>query len=230
MKNPRGIQLTPELIEKHQLSTTKPASDSLFWKLWNANKDIAEKALNTKFVQGIKNGNLDPGKYGAFNVSDAYYCFHGAEDYGSAVERGTHPALKDFLSQKMKSYNDYNDGLVKSWRLKDGSGIVPTDVCKAYSDFERRVATTEDPIYCIIVMLPCEYLWYWLGDTLNPPTKGNLYASWITGNLYSDGAYGMGNFLELYQQKYPEGIDEAKAMAIYKQAITFEYQNFQTAL
>ncbi len=230
MKNPRSLQLSPELIEKHQLSTAKPSKNSFFWKMWNANTAIAQKALNTKFVQGIKNGNLDPGKYGAFNVSDAYYCFHGAEDYKTAVKRAKHPALKDFLRQKQQSYQKYNKSLKDSWRLKDGSSVVPTKVCKAYSNFERKVASTEDPIYCLIVMLPCEYLWYWLGDQLNPPKKDNLYASWITGNLYPEGGYAMGNFIELYREKYPNGINEKKAMRIYQKAITFEYQNFETAM
>ena len=59
---------------------------------------------------------------------------------------------------------------------------------KNYSEFESNVAAHEDPIYCLIVMLPCEYLWAWLGAQQSPPAPGNLYAPWITGNNEPSGA------------------------------------------
>ncbi|HAA12424.1 MAG TPA: TenA family transcriptional regulator [Cytophagales bacterium] len=224
MKSNRRITLSSETIAKHELSTEPPAPDSLFWKLWKANLQVAEEALNTDFVQGIKAGTLSPTTYGGFNVSDAYYCFRGAEDYATAVSRAEHPVLKAFLQQKHDSYQSYNETFPDTWHVKDGDSIVPTEVCQQYSAYETQVVSTEEPIYALVVMLPCEYLWAWLGAQLSPPAAGNVYADWITGNDYPSGAYAMGNFLEAWRQKY--GIDEAKAMDIYTKAITFEYQNF----
>ena len=161
------------------------------------------------------------------NVSDAYYCFHGAEDYSSAAEQATDQTLKAFLLKKYHSYQAYNATFPQTWHIKDASGVVPSDVCKAYSDFERSVASNEDPIYCLITMLPCEYLWVWLAEQLSPPVSGNVYASWITGNSDPSGAYTMGNFLHAYGQNHT--IDESKALDLYRQAMTFEQQNFATA-
>lgn len=210
-----------------QLSTAVPAKDSLFWKLWNSCRQTAEKALNTEFVQGIKNGNLNPVQYGGFNVSDAYYCFKGAEDYLTAANKAEHPVLKAFLMKKHDSYESYNNTFPSTWHVKNGESIVPSTVCSEYSAFETQVVSSEDPIYALIVMLPCEYLWTWLGAELAPPASSNLYADWITGNNYPQGAYAMGNFLEEYRQQY--GIDEDKAQKIYAQAMEYEYQNFAIA-
>lgn len=227
MKNNRAIRLDTSFIEAHQLSTSSPHEDSLFWKMWNMCTDIAEHVLQTDFIQGIKKGTLDPVVYGSFNISDAYYCFHGSEDYLKAATKASHPTLQAFLSKKHSSYQQYNETFPKVWRVKDADGIVPSETCKRYSDFESHLASLEDPIYALIAMIPCEYLWAWLGTQLSPPTAGNLYAPWINGNNSPDGAYAMGNFIESYRQEYP--IDETLAITLYTQAMNFEYENFQSA-
>lgn len=224
MKNPRSIHLDKELIKTHRLSTNPPPKGSLFWKLWNACTPIAEKALRTSFIQGISAGTLDPVKYGGFNVNDAYYCFHGAEDYQLAADKCDEPHLKAFLTKKYESYEKYNAAFPTTWHIKDASGVVPSDVVEKYSSFERTVVANEDPIYALIVMIPCEYLWAWLGAQLSPAKPGNLYASWITENNDPSGAYAMGNFLNDFQQHHE--VDEEKAMRIYAQAMSFEQQNF----
>lgn len=176
---------------------------------------------------GIKNGTLNPVIYGGFNVSDAYYCFHGAQDYLAAESRADDETLKAFLLKKYQSYQKFNDTFAAIWHIKDANGIVPSEACKNYSEFESNVATDEDPIYCLIVMLPCEYLWAWLGAQLSPPVPGNLYAPWIKGNNDPGEAYAMGNFLNEYQQSHT--IDTNKAIQLYTQAMNFEQQNFATA-
>ncbi len=227
MKNNRTIKLDNNLIAKHKLSTAPPPPDSLFWKMWNVCTSIATKALNTNFIQGIKEGTLDPVTFGGFNVNDAYYCFNGAQDYFTAQSRTTHPTLKAFLLKKYNSYQNYNDTFPKVWHIKNAEAVVPNDVCKQYSDFESHVALYEAPIYTLIVMIPCEYLWAWLGAQLSPPSPGNLYASWINDNNYPDGAYAMGNFLDAYQKTHP--VNETLAKKLYTQAMTYEYKNFQNA-
>jgi thiaminase/transcriptional activator TenA len=227
MKNNRTIKLDKNFIVEHSLSTSPPPQDSLFWKMWNACINIANSALNTNFIQGIKTGTLDPVTYGGFNVSDAYYCFNGAQDYLAAESRATDLTLQAFLLKKYNSYQKYNETFPKIWHVRDATGVVPSDVCKQYSDFESNVASHQDPIYTLIVMIPCEYLWAWLGAQLSPPTSGNLYAPWINDNDYPDGAYAMGNFLDEYQKTH--SVDEALATELYTQAMTYEYQNFNTA-
>ncbi len=229
MKNPRKIVLTNEMIKKHKLSTQPPPQNSLFWAMWNASEEIAQEALGTEFINGIKNGTLDPVTYGGFNVSDAYYCFNGADDYKTAYDKATDSVLKFFLEQKYKSYKAYNKDFPTTWRIKDASGVVPTNTCKEYSEFESAIAGGKNSIYTVVAMLPCEFLWYWLASQISPAREGNLYAPWISGNDDPHGAYVMGNFLNAYQTAYPDSIDNALAIQIYKTAMTFEFKNFQSA-
>lgn len=219
--------MSDAFINEHKLSTKAPPKDSLFWTLWNSCEEIAHQALATDFVQGIKAGTLDPVKYGGFNVSDAYYCFHGADDYLKAASKATDPTLKAFLTKKYNSYVSYNNTFPKTWHVKNAEGIEPIDVCRDYSEFERQTVSKLAPIYCLIVMLPCEYLWAWLGAELAPPTKGNVYAPWITGNNDPSGAYAMGNFIDAYQKTKP--IEYSMAQMIYAKAMTYEFNNFQAA-
>ena len=135
---------------------------------------------------------------------------------------------RGFLKQKHDSYAKYNDTFSQTWHIKDASSVVPTKVCQEYSEFETSVASQNEPIYTLVAMLPCEYLWAWIADQLKSYTSGNIYASWITGNDYFDGAYAMGNFLSAYQKNH--SIDENLAMQIYQKAIEFEFQNFKTAM
>ena len=111
------------------ISDQPPPDNSLFWKLWNKNKDIAEKALNTSYIQGIKNGTLSPENYGSYVVNDAYYCFKGGEDYDKAVKRTDDADLKDYLSKKAESFKKYNQDFVKKWHIKDAASVVPIKVC-----------------------------------------------------------------------------------------------------
>lgn len=219
-----------------------PPKDSIFWTLWNdpKSKEHAEEALDTDFVKGIKHGNLDPVQYGGFNVSDAYYCFNGAEDYFRAVDRvDEYPygvlemaeTLRFFLIQKGQSYKKFNEETFpKIWRIKDASGVLPFDATKDYSDFEKKVATEEHPIYTLFVMLPCEYLYYWLAHSIQPDIGDtNLYSEWITGNLHPGGAYAMGNFLDEFMKENPGVINIDKAIEIFIKAMGHEAKNFAAA-
>ncbi len=228
MKNNRSINVDANFIARHGISTQRPSDNTLFWRMWDACLDTAHNTLNTRFLQGIRNGDLSPLVYGGFNVLDAYYCFHAAQDYVRAASKADDPTLKAFLQRKYSGYQKYNETFPAQWHIKDASGIVPGETCQRYSEFESRVASTEEAIYCLISMIPCEYLWAWLGKELSSfASERNLYAPWIRGNNDPNGAFAMGNFLEHYCQHHV--IDENKAQRLYRQAIEFEYQNFATA-
>ena len=226
MKPTKRIAPPPDFYTSHNISTKAPPKDALFWTLWNACTDTAEKALKTDFIQGIKAGDLSPDHYGSYTVMDAYYCFEGADDYKAVSQRAEDPALKALLDHKYQSYHSYNNYFHTTWGLKDAASINPNDAVKAYAALESKVCQTEDPIYTLIVMLPCEHLWYWLSDKIKDHVNGNLYGFWIKGNLDPKGAYAMGNALESYRQKYPDRVDESKALDYYQQAMNGEYQDF----
>lgn len=234
MKNTRGLIDHESLIKKHNLDTAVPPPGSLFSKMFDACRDVAEATLATGFLQGIRRGDLDPTIYGGFSISDIFYCYRGAADYGIASKRTTDPILQDYLRKKQESYDHYNSALCRSWKLSGPQSIVPTPTAIKYSDFEISVASGKaeegavcDPIFALIVMLPCEYLWAWLAAQMAPPDPANIYASWITANNNPGGAYAMGNFLQNYASRH--SVDEKLAIKIYRTAIEYEYRNFHSA-
>jgi thiaminase/transcriptional activator TenA len=131
-----------------------------------------------------------------------------------------------FLMQKYNSYQKYNATFPSIWHVDSTASIVPFGVCTEYANWETSIAGDAqlDPIYIVIAMLPCDYLWAWLAAQLAqlPPTPGNLYAPWITDNNSPKGAYGIRNFLVHYSGE----IDPAIANTIYQTAINYELQNF----
>ncbi len=46
-------------------------------KLFSESMDLANEALDTQFIQGIKAGTLDPTVYGGYTVQDAAYVYNG---------------------------------------------------------------------------------------------------------------------------------------------------------
>ena len=226
-KKSRQVAPKPSWYQEHGISTDPPPSDSLFWTLWNNNLSIATKALETPYIQGIKNGNLDPNHFGSYTVMDAYYCFEGADDYKAAADRATYAPLKAFLTHKHQSYSSYNQQFAQQWRIGSAQCLLPNAAVQEYSQLEKRVCSEEDPIYALVVMLPCEYLWYWLSDQIKEAaTPENLYAFWINGNLYPDGAYAMGNVIDAYMKEFPGKLDPLKAQEFYGGAMTGELNDF----
>jgi thiaminase/transcriptional activator TenA len=235
MKHKRHISLDDAFTKQYALSTASPPEDSLFWELFKNAHSIAEEALQTDYIQGINSGTLDPNVYARYNISDAYYCYRGPEDYKAAVQRAKDPVLKAFLQKKQESYANYDASLPQLWRVQSSAGITPSKVCKEYADYETAVATgtlpllkdIQDPVYTLIVMLPCEYLWPWLAQQMRP-NHANLYNFWITGNNDPSGAFKIGNFIHQYEQSH--SINHEVANEIYQQAMTYEYLNFKTAI
>ena len=237
MKNKRQISIDDAFTGQYALSAASPPKDSLFWELWNNCKSIGEEALKTDYIQGMKNGTLDPNIYTRYNISDAYYCYRGPEDYQAAIQRAEDPILKAFLQKKHDSYVKYDASLPDAWRVKSVASIIPSPVCKEYADHESAVARgtykaladkgITDPVYTLIVMLPCEYLWGWLAEQMLPTTKGNLYNFWITDNNSTKGAFTIGNFLHEYNKHHP--IDRDIANEIYQKSMNYEFLNFKTA-
>lgn len=230
MKNPRRIALTKTDLLSAEFNTDPPPPDSIFWNLWNSCASIAKQALATPYIQGIGSGSLDPNVFGGFYVNDAYYCFNGEQDYCEASKAATDPNVKTFLQQKYLSYSRYNEVFPTIWHVSSAQCAIPNQVTADYSAFETSVAASAvagkfDPVYLLIAMLPCEYLWAWLAQQLAAKRfPNNVYQAWIDDNADPSGAFAMGNFLASYQ-----GLNQYMAHDFYSKAMQFELDNFLVA-
>lgn len=219
--------LSLDTIKEQGLNIDPPPPDSFFFKAFNANIKAAKDTLSTTFIQGIKNGALCPDNFGAMTVLDAYYCYNGAKSLELALSH-TDPKgeadLYTLLKQLYISYSEYNQAFLKVWHIEKSESVIPTATCKGYADYERKIANAYPPIYTLVVMLPCYYLWYWLSDQIYKSRVNNIYGYWIEGCHSANTAYSIGNFIESVKT-----FDEKIAMPIYQEAMNFEYKNFNEA-
>jgi thiaminase len=74
-------------------------------------------------------------------------------------------------------------------------------------------------------MLPCYYLWYWLGYSLKEKMGNKMYGFWIEWNQSPRSAYAIGNFIADWQAAR-KTFDEALAFNIYEESMDFEYRMF----
>lgn len=220
-----------QFIKEQGLSVDPPSEDSFFFRAFNANIKVAEQSLNTKFIQGIKNGNLSPDNYGALTVLDAYYCYNGATSFQIALQNTdekAEPQLAALLKKLTESYEAYNKTFLDVWHLLNADCVVPTETCKNYAHHERIVANYYAPIYTLVAMLPCYYLWYWLSDQIYSFRENNLYGYWIEGCHSSSSAYTIGNFIDEWMRA-GKPFSEDAAMRFYADSMKYEFGNFDEA-
>lgn len=228
----RNFYIDPSKLKKRPAQQTMVYEEPLYIKLVKdpAAIEIMNQVLETDYFKGILSGRLDPNDYGGLAVEDGYYCFKGADDYAASAAGCEDDTLRDFLTQKGVSYNEYNETYHTDWHIRDAYGVLPDDPIKNYADYEAYVSGSLPSIYTLVVMLPCEYLWWWLADQLIQKgiTSENLYYFWVEWNYNATGPTGamqMGEYLEAYRNN----IEDDKALDIYLEALNYELSIFQNA-
>tara|TARA_B100000212_G_scaffold225878_1_gene171498 strand:- start:183 stop:398 length:216 start_codon:yes stop_codon:yes gene_type:complete len=56
-------------------------------QLWDKNRDLAYASLNSKFVQGIKNGKLPKKNFQSYIAQDYFFLESFARAYGLAISK-----------------------------------------------------------------------------------------------------------------------------------------------
>ena len=98
-----------------------------------------------------------------------------------------------------------------------------------YAELESKVATDPayHPIYCLIVNLPCHYLWAWLAKKISSKNQSiNLYQFWINENKDPSSSFKMGNYIDHWMKEHPGVVDEETANDIYSKAMEYEFKGF----
>lgn len=215
-------------------NSNPPPKDSYFWRLWEANKATANQVLNSKFVQGIKQGNLDQRIYQASMLNCEYFNVSAEKVYKDACQRAdiSNKDLQKYLKLRSEECAKYKQSTGNVWHFNDNQqdssekNMKPMQVTQDYVAHESDIVTNYDPMYALIVMLPRAYLWAWIGQQLSPSKPGagygpdNQYKSWITENNNPDCAFLMGNFIE----KYTNSINYDKALKLYTKSIQYELE------
>jgi len=205
------------------LSGISPSTDSeqslfgeLLWKSVML-KNYPDDAYRTTFIQGIQNVNLRPNNYGAYMIQDAIYLLRASKYFlilnNRANEEITNEEAKPltdkndnlinwykelatFAYDRATSYNSYWENMKKTWNIKNPDEIRLNEAVTAYLHLQRDVFESKkvNLIHCLIVMIPCERLWPWLGrkadtimtNVLGDNKKDTLYYFWINDNARLD--------------------------------------------
>jgi len=234
MRSPRRIDFDHHALKPIPLNDkAPPPEDSIAWRLWLACQDIAQEALTSDYIQGIKNGDLNPNNYGQYTVQDAVYSHHGQDDYQTLEGRASaegHPELAAFAKARYESYVSYNAETFKAWHVKDADALALSEAAQHYVDFEHRIANEWEPIYGIIAMIPCDQLWAYLATELkNDAGSGNLYSFWINENADWGGAYRLDNFIDDWLAEHPDVYDWDSALFVFRSCMTCEANFFRSA-
>lgn len=146
---------------------------------------IRNAAKESKFIQGMASGTLDPDDYGGYMVQDAAYCFNAVEAFDHAAKQMQlhgKPEFSLLYRVQSESFKQYNQEFVKTWRLKNTDSVVMGPAADMYVGYESALSR-QHPKFLAIAMLPCTMLWPWIaGELIGSVNKKNPYYGWFEDN------------------------------------------------
>ena len=200
---------------------------SISKKLWESHSDLAYRCLKTKFVQGVKTGDLPRKQFQEYIAQDYFFLESFARAYGLAVSKAKDKKNIKIVSELLSGVSDeliLHETYSKQWdiNLKTNS-IKPAT--KKYTDFLKEVSINSTFIEIMSAMSPCMRLYSWLGKKLVNTNLSNPYRDWIL--TYSDESFDklaikVENIIDECSDSY--NIDQVNFL--YKKAMELELEFF----
>ncbi|XP_038068553.1 uncharacterized protein LOC119737947 [Patiria miniata] len=221
-----SAELTGTKIDSRE---SGPVNVQLSEWLWRGSESraLAQKALHSGFIKGIKSGLLDPRHFGSFFVQDAVFCFHVVQHLKIALQKyPSDSTLTAVLQEQIRTNEKYTRDLFQQWHIANPNGILLGKAAEEYVKFEREVAEDMSPLYLLIAMLPCEKLWSWLAMELQYEISAtNVYRFWVDDHVSIDPV--LATFIDENAGRY--NVDLDTAMFIYQKALYWEGEFFESA-
>tara|TARA_B100000700_G_scaffold323685_1_gene427967 strand:- start:3860 stop:4486 length:627 start_codon:yes stop_codon:yes gene_type:complete len=196
-------------------------------KLWENNYNLASLSLNTKFVQGIKKGDLPKTKFQEYIAQDYFFLESFARAYGLAVSKSKNKKNIKILSGLLSGVSEeliLHETYAKKWDIDlTNNSIEPAT--KNYTDFLEEVSIDLSLIEILCAMTPCMRLYSWIGKNLLHMISNNPYKEWIL--TYSDRSFDkLAKSLENLIDEYNESYDFDKINYLYRKAMELELDFF----
>ena len=196
-------------------------------KLWLNNSELASLSLNSKFVQGIKNGKLPKNIFQEYLSQDYYFLESFARAYGLAVSKSKDKNTIRVLSRLLNGVSEeliLHETYAKEWDINLlNNTIKPTT--KNYTDFLHDVSKNYSAVEIMYAMTPCMRLYSWIGKSLSSSDYQHKYKDWI--ETYSDENFeNLASSLEKLIDTYEDSYDVDKASYLYKRAMELELDFF----
>ena len=196
-------------------------------KLWERNYNLASLSLNTKFVQGIKNGDLPKTKFQEYLAQDYFFLESFARAYGLAVSKSRNKKIIKTLSVLLSGVSEeliLHETYAKEWDIDLTTNLIGP-ATKKYTDFLEEVSLNLSLIEIMSAMTPCMRLYSWLGKKLLNMISDNPYKEWIL--TYSDESFdNLAKSLENLIDEYDESYDIDQINFLYKKAMELELDFF----
>jgi len=196
--------------------------------LWDKNRDLAFASLNSKFVQGIKNGNLPKNKFQLYIAQDYFFLESFARAYGLAISKCLDINSIRILSELLLGVSEelvLHEKYAKEWEITLTNNKIEKPT-KAYTEFLRKISIESSCIEILVAMTPCMRLYAWIGKKLSSSTSNNLYKNWII--TYSDENFEkLAKSLEEIIDTYKGSYDLDHLNNLYKKAMDLEVKFFE---
>ena len=192
---------------------------------------IPEKALETKFIQGMKSGLLLPDIYGRYMVQDTVYLAHLAELFQEASRKLEKQGQdnSDLVGSFIERYTRYDKEsklALETWQLSGSECVRRGPAVESYMAYQREVVIT-NPKNLLIATLPCSMLWPWMAfNLMGEVSKENPYKPWFVSNFREPGKQGT---TELLVDKNFSAEEEEEALLIFCMGLIMETNFFREA-
>ncbi len=229
----RNVPFQNYLRSTSRFASEPPSAESFFFRAFNECIGIANAVVSTDYLQRMKSGILNPQDFGVLTVLDSYYCYRAAETMSGLlcqIDAQQELELHELVSSLLQGYREYNSTFFDDWHIRTSDSVNPTETFRSYAEHEHHIMCSEAPIYTLVAMLPCYYLWPWFADSIlsAPDYVRGVYDYWLNCCLGYGSAYRIGNFIDEWQKQGKE-FDEELAMQIYKTSMNFELAAFSEA-
>ena len=196
-------------------------------KLWENNYHIASLCLETKFVQGIKNGDLPKIKFQEYLAQDYFFLESFARAYGLAVSKSRDKNTIKILSGLLSGVSDeliLHETYAKQWDIDLSTNSIDS-ATKKYTEFLEEVSINLSLIEIMSAMTPCMRLYSWIGKNISNIRQDNPYREWIL--TYSNESFdNLTKSLENLIDEYKDSYDIAQIKFLYKRAMELELDFF----
>ncbi len=196
-------------------------------KLWEDNYEIASQSLNTKFVQGLKNGSLPKNIFQEYLAQDYFFLETFAKAYGLAVSKSNDKYSIRKLSELLMGVSEeliLHETYAKEWDI-DLSNNYIKKATKNYTDFLDDTSKRHSCVEIMFAMTPCMRLYSWIGKSLYKENFDKKYKEWII--TYSDESFEkLANSLENLIETNKEIYDIDQAKYLYRRAMELELDFF----
>ena len=197
-------------------------------RLWESNYDLASLSLNTKFVQGLKNGDLPKTRFQEYLAQDYFFLESFARAYGLAVSKSKDKKQIRTLSQLLLGVSEeliLHESYAKKWDIDFTTNSI-AKATKNYTEFLDEVSKNLTLIEIMCAMTPCMRLYSWLGKNLFNMISNNPYREWIL--TYADESFdNLSTALENLIDEYKQPYDINQINFLYKRAMELEFEFFK---